>query len=97
VRVNDIHRSYRDKALNINNLIPPRRESPSARAYKLGLAAVTHVFGLEWRDKNIVLARRGFLRNVTALSRSSVLLVNSPVHSKPGCLNLNSLGRSSPS
>jgi len=50
---------------NINNLIPPRLESPTARAYKLALAALTHVFGPEWRDNNIFQARTGFLRNVT--------------------------------
>jgi hypothetical protein len=49
----------------MNNLIPPRLESPTARAYKLALAALTHVFGPEWRDNNIFQARRGFLRNVT--------------------------------
>ena len=31
-----------------------------------------------------------------ALSRSSVLLVNSAGHSQPACLNINALGRSSP-
>ena len=49
----------------MNNLIPPRLESPTARAYKLALAALTHVFGLEWRNNNIFQARTGFLRNVT--------------------------------
>jgi hypothetical protein len=50
---------------NMNNLIPPRLESPTARAYKLALAALTRVFGPEWRDNNILQARSGYLRNVT--------------------------------
>jgi hypothetical protein len=48
-----------------DNLIPPRIESPVDRAYKLGLAILTHVFGVDWRDANIFHARKGFLKNVT--------------------------------
>jgi len=48
-----------------DNLIPPRLESPVDRAYKLGLAILTHVFGVDWRDTNIFRARKGFLKNVT--------------------------------
>jgi hypothetical protein len=36
-----------------DSLIPPRIESPVDRAYKLGLAILTHVFGVDWRDANI--------------------------------------------
>jgi hypothetical protein len=48
-----------------DNLIPPRIESPVDRAYKLGLAILTHVFGVDWRDANVFRARKGFLKNVT--------------------------------
>src|ERR1700674_711382 len=50
---------------NTNNLIIPRPESPTDRAYKLGMAVLTQVFGVDWRDENIFHARSGFLRNVT--------------------------------
>jgi hypothetical protein len=48
-----------------DELIPPRIEAPVDRAYKLGLAILTHVFGVNWRDANIFHAREGFLKNVT--------------------------------
>ena len=48
-----------------DNLIPPRIESPLDRAYKLGLAILTQVFGVDWRDANVFHARKGFLKNVT--------------------------------
>lgn len=45
-----------------DRLILPRIESPVDRAYKLGLAILTHVFGVDWRDANIFHARKGFLK-----------------------------------
>src|SRR6516164_7319710 len=48
-----------------DNMIPPRIESPVDRAYKLGLAILAHVFGVDWRDANVFHARKGFLKNVT--------------------------------
>jgi hypothetical protein len=50
---------------NTSNLIPSRPESPVDRAYKLSLAALTKVFGVDWRDANIFQTRKGFLKNVT--------------------------------
>jgi hypothetical protein len=48
-----------------DSLIIRRPESPTDRAYKLGMAALIKVFGVDWRDQNIFHARTGFLKNVT--------------------------------